>query len=135
MTGIRSAHIFTLLFSCMFLFIAGCSTMQTIDISKRSQKYETDYLSAFKAVIAYCNERNYPIAMADKELGIVNTDYGSDQIDNSRLKVNFSLKKLSDTKTNIVIIVSDEKKLPIVESAATRIYKRIFDGVQSQIGK
>ena len=79
--------------------------MQSIDISKRSRKFNADYLSTFKAIAGYCNDRGFAITMADKDLGLLNTDYKENDgtakffFGNYRSKLNFSMKKISENET------------------------------------
>jgi hypothetical protein len=121
--------------------------MQTVDVSKRSHKYETDYFTTFKSIIRYCNDKGFPITMADKDLGIVNTDY-NENVDlplslgrSQRVKLNFSIKRLSDVETNVVIIASAEYEgmhgswiqTPMTENHAVELFQQIFDGINSSI--
>jgi hypothetical protein len=135
--------------SFALLLFSSCSTMQTIDISKRTRKFNADYLSTFKAVAGYCNERGFAITMADKDLGLLNTDYKENDgttkffFGNYRSKLNFSMKMVSENETQVIVNASAEKQgafgswtqTTMSEDQAIELFKKIFTGIQSQLDK
>src|SRR5260221_4643761 len=92
--------------SCLLL---GCSgTVQTVDISHRTRVYQADYQKVLKAVVDYCNDIGFPVSMAEKESGQIDTGYrvneglGMPILVQSRARVSFSLEKLSDSETKMI---------------------------------
>lgn len=137
---------FSFLVCCL---VVACATTQTIDVSLRTNVFQADYLTTFKAVVDYCNDGGFAIVMADKELGILNTDYkesggaSSFFFGNSRAKINFSLKKVSETETKVIVTISGEKQgafgswtqATMTEGEAKGYYQSVFEGVQARLNK
>jgi hypothetical protein len=134
----------------MFIQLAfvGCSTMQSIDVNKRSRVYQAEYITVFKAVIGYCEEKAFAIIMADKDLGIINTDWKENSgvskffIGNKRVKINFSLKEIvSGKETRVVLTISAQEQglfgtyqeSTMTESQAVDAYNTVFGRIQQQI--
>ena len=59
----------------LVLVACGCATTQSINEEYRTRLYEKDINIVFGAVGKYCTAHGFPITMADKEMGIINTDY------------------------------------------------------------
>lgn len=126
----------------------GCATTQSIDQSKRTRTFEADYLSTFKASLDYFNERGFAVAMVDKDLGIINTDYRENDgvakffLGNYRAKINLSLRAIPDkTQTKIIATISAEKmesnifqsrwvQATMGEGEAADYYTKVFNGIQ-----
>lgn len=123
--------------------------MQSIDVNKRTRVFNADYKTVFKAVVGYCNERSFAIIMADKDLGIVNTDWKENSgvskffTGNKRAKINFGLKETADGKgTRVVLTVSAQsqgmfgtyQEATMTEGQAVDAFNAIFDSIQGQIG-
>jgi len=141
-----------LLFSVSILaLLLSCSSMQSLDISYRSRSYEQDYLTVFKACLDYCNFKGIAVKYVDKELGIIDTDFKEKDPDftrgilgilsESRIKINFSVKKKSD-KTNVVVNASIEdlegsegtwRQVNLTEDEAKGYYDKIFRGIENQL--
>lgn len=98
----------------------GCATttMQTLDVSSRSRAYEADFTATFRAVVAYCTDHGFAVTMADRELGIINTDYkmtdpGSISTvltGNGRAKLNFTVQRITDKTTKVIALASLEQQ-------------------------
>lgn len=124
------------------ILLSACSTMQSIPVENRTYNYNADYLTTFKACVTVCNDNAYPIAMADKELGIINTDWkmndGTSQffMGNVKLKMNFSLSKLNETSTKVVVTmtgVQNGAALTMSEGQVKDTYANIFIAIQKRI--
>ena len=123
--------------------LAGCSTAQSIDVSKRSRTFDKDFTTVFRAAITYLTNEGYPIAQTDKDLGILNTDWlensgflkamGSNQ----RIKLNMVIQPVNQGTTRIVASMSWQHQpggnkwteAMVSEGQAADRYKDIFDGI------
>lgn len=134
----------------LLLAVVGCASMRPLDISKRTRLYAANYKTVFKAVMAYCQDRSIPVLTADKELGLINTDWVGNGgfLFKNRLKINFSLKDQGDTTKVVLTITTQQQRLNgigadasvgayedsgMTESEATDLYAKVFDGIQKQI--
>ena len=59
----------------LLLVIVGCSTTQSIPIEDRSRTYDVSYDVAFDAVVLALAEQGYAVEEANKEQGVINTDF------------------------------------------------------------
>lgn len=143
----KSLCLHLMIISIITILLSSCATMQSIPSSKRTKVFNTDYLTTFKAVISYCNDRSFAITMADKDLGIVNTDFKENEgtskffFGNYRSKLNFSIRQLSESTTQVLINASAEKQgafgtwtqTTMTENQATDLYHQIFSGIGNNL--
>jgi uncharacterized protein YceK len=134
------------------LVVAGCATMQSIDISNRSRIMDADYATTLKAAVDYLNSEAWQITAIDKELGLINTEFKSGSglsailSGGERYKLNFSVQKYSATKTKIIANMLYETKsgghlhsegtwaqANLTEKDAIEKYERVLGGIQSKI--
>lgn len=131
----------------VFVLLAGCvGTMQTVDESVRSRTYGADMKTTFKAAILYFNSKGFAIVMADKELGLLNTDWKSIDrtsailMGDARFKINLSMHEIGkETKVSGTISFQQKgymnqwEEAGVTESTARDLYAKMFDGIQSHI--
>jgi hypothetical protein len=135
----------SIIFSFLIIFF-GCSTMQTLNVSDRQHTFNAPYMKVFRAALNYCSEESFAVLLADKELGIINTDYKEAAVTEiffgkSRAKINFTIKKIDSTETNIILIVSAEEQgdygnwsqMTLTEGQAKDYYQKIFEGIESKL--
>jgi hypothetical protein len=134
--------------------VCGCATMQSINISNRSQIMDADYATTLKATVDYLNAEAWQITAVDKELGLINTEFKSASSVSTifgggeRYKLNFSIQKYSDTKTKVIANVLHETKsgghllregtwaqANMTEKDAIERYEHILGGIRSNIAK
>jgi len=121
--------------------------MQSIPPSKRTKVYNYDYITTFQAVLSYCNDVSFAVTMADKDLGIINTDFKENEgtskffFGNFRAKLNFYLKKQSESSIQVIINASGERQgafgswtqSTMTEQQAIELYQQIFSGIDKQL--
>lgn len=131
----------------MSLLFYGCATMQSISVQNRTHVYNASYINTFKAAIDYCNEKSFAILQADKDLGIINTDYKEADgasaffFGNKRVKINLSLKDIASDSTQIIAIISAQnagafgswQQATMSESQAADYYNMLFTGIENQL--
>jgi hypothetical protein len=135
-----------LYFACLILGCGG--NVETVDISQRTRVYQAGFQTVLKAVVDYCNDTGFPVASMDKESGSISTGYkvneglGMPILVQSRAKLSFSLKKLSDSETQVVSSMSIEKEIhgewthvDISEGPARDVYYQVLTGIQTQLSK
>lgn len=129
------------------LFILGCATTQTLEVSRRSMIYHTDYIATLKGAVDYCTEDGFAILSVDKDLGILNTDFketgGLVKILGGgwRWKINLSFIELADTITKVISIISTEKQgsfgrweqATMTGDRAEEFYTDVFRGIQAHL--
>lgn len=60
---------------CFSLLLAGCVTTQSLPVEDRSRTYDLDYDLVFDSAVQMLAERGFAIIDAEKDEGIINTDY------------------------------------------------------------
>jgi uncharacterized lipoprotein len=129
------------------LALSSCSTAQSVAVENRTKIFNSDYAAVFKAAFEYCNEKGFSIVNADKELGILNTDWRENDgayrffFGNKKVKFSLSLKKLDEKSTKIVAIISAQessvfgasREMTGVEGDFIELYKQLFQGIEKQI--
>lgn len=132
-------------FRLLLIVLLGCATAQTIEVSKRTRNFNADLISTFRASLAQLTNQGYPIEKADKDIGILNTDWlelgGTIKAlgGNQRLKVNLVIQPLDSSRTRVIASISWQhtpgggqwKEAMISESQAIEKYNEIFNGIQS----
>jgi hypothetical protein len=104
------------LIALLFLFIAACSSIQIGNSNYKARTFDADYSIAFTAIEDFCKDSNLKILSADKELGLIKTDYvefvstGSSSKGNLRSKINFNLSKTDENKTKVTITLIVERQ-------------------------
>ncbi|MCY3630605.1 MAG: hypothetical protein OXI05_06765 [Bacteroidota bacterium] len=63
------------LFCFLPLLLAGCVSTQNIPVEDRARTYDLDYDTVFDATVQMLAEQGFAITDAEKEEGIINTDY------------------------------------------------------------
>ncbi len=104
------------LITLLFLLIAACSSIQTGNSGYRSKTFQADYSIAFTAIEDFCKDSNLKIISADKEHGLIKTDYvefvstAKNSNGNLRSKINFNLSKVDENKTKVTITMIVERQ-------------------------
>ncbi|MCY3487206.1 MAG: hypothetical protein OXH34_02095 [Bacteroidetes bacterium] len=57
------------------VFLAGCATTQSLPVEDRSRTYDLDYDFVFDATVQMLAEQGFAIIDAEKDEGIINTDF------------------------------------------------------------
>lgn len=55
--------------------LPGCATTQSIPVDERTRVYDASYEDVYRATVQAFTEMGYPIDDADKEVGLLNTDW------------------------------------------------------------
>ena len=56
-------------------FLAGCVTTQSLPVGDRSRTYDLEYDFVFDMTVQVLAEQGYAVVDAEKDNGIINTDY------------------------------------------------------------
>ena len=130
------------------LLLSGCmgtfQTTQTVDPSIRTVTISAKHADAMRAALDYCNEKGFAVLSADKELGIINTDFKENNglskilLGNYRSKINFSFRQVSETMTRITLLISIEQQgafggwtqAVLGEDNVTEAYITVFKGIE-----
>ena len=89
------------------LFVMSCAPTP-VESSAKVRTFSRDYNVVFDAIIRYCNSNNYPISMADKSNGIINTDLcpidlaQSSSAKRGQNKITFTIHKKTDSSTTVM---------------------------------
>jgi len=132
------------LFVVFALVVCGCATTQSISEEYRTRLYEKDCAVVFGAVIKYCNAKAIPIIMADKELGIINTDYMTNSglskalIGGERGKLYFYIVQ-GKACVKLTAIITYEKsgafggysQATMMENDVIELYNKLFNNIES----
>ena len=57
------------------LLLVGCVTTQSLPVEDRSRTYDLDYDIVFDAIVQMLAEQGFAVIDAEKDEGIINTDY------------------------------------------------------------
>lgn len=82
------------------LLFAGCVTTQNLPVEDRSRVYDLDYDFVFDATVRMLAEEGFAITDAEKDEGIINTDY--------RAEGSFLSILSGPTRLKISALVSDQ---------------------------
>lgn len=136
----KKAFIFLVLAAC------GCATTQSIKEEYRTRLYEKDIPTVFGAVVKYCNSKGFPIIMADKELGIINTDYITNSglskalIGGERGKLYFYIVQANNYVKLTAIITYEQagafgsyNQGTMTEGNAVDLYDKLFLAIESNM--
>jgi len=104
----RNSFTITILMAVLAVFVCGCATMQTIDISSRSRIMNADYTTTLQAAVDYLNSEGWQIATVDREFGLVNTEFRSSAdlasifFGAERYKLNLSIHRTATDQTKVI---------------------------------
>jgi hypothetical protein len=133
-------------FVFLALFLLGCGTsLQSVDASRRTRTFNADYLSTFNAVLAFCSQNGYNASYADKNSGVINTNYkrlstNYALVFEQRMRVTFYVRAISASQTMVTATLALEYYVTRYETWETRemsadeaegIYERVLSSVQS----
>jgi hypothetical protein len=109
----------------------------------RTRNYSADYAKVFGACAEYCNVRGFPVESASESSGIITTSWKetSGILLTGRAKLNFSVKKVSERETRVVLnITAQQEDLGTftksysawtgTESQAKEAYDKVFAQIQ-----
>lgn len=127
--------------------LVGCVTTQGLNVAMRTHIYGAPFAQVFRASIDYCDERGLAITSADKDLGIINTDYRENDgaqrflFGRARARLNLSLKAISPDKTRIIANISAEvpgafgswTQATGSEAEVAKMYDQVFTGIGSRL--
>lgn len=136
----------------LFFLLAGCVTTQSLPVEDRSRTYDLDYDLVFDATVQALAEQGFAVIDAEKDEGIINTDYlaPSDRFasfffGDTRMKVtaliseapngtrallNFELQDV-----NVDINSPDYTPRNLSPRAARRYYREFFDLLDSYLAQ
>lgn len=93
-----------------FCVLVGCSTTQSLPVEDRSRTYDVAYDIAFDAIVTSLVEQGYAIEDADKDQGLINTDFLLQQSLASWLRGGTSRMKVSalvrDTEAGVRVVLN-----------------------------
>ena len=81
------------------VLLAGCATTQSLPVEDRSRTYDLDYDFVFDATVQMLAEQGFAIIDAEKDEGIINTDF--------RLESSFLSFLSGPTRLKVSALVSD----------------------------
>ena len=136
----------------LFLLLVGCVTTQSLPVEDRSRTYDLDYDFVFDATVQMLAERGFAIIDAEKDEGIINTDYRaqdaflssllgsarlkvsalvSDAPDGTRVLLNFDLQDVDQS----VESGGAYNSRSITPRAARRYYREFFDSLEDYLAQ
>ena len=128
------------------LLLLGCGvSLQSVDASKRTRQFYADYLSTFNAALTFCSQAGYTISYADKNSGVINTDYKTTPdyagLFEKRVRVSFHVSPGSELGTMVTATIVAEfymggkfktwETIKMSQEEAEREYRRVLSSVQS----
>ncbi len=85
------------------VLLAGCATTQNLPVEDRSRTYDLDYDFVFDATVQMLAEQGFAIIDAEKDEGIINTDY---RLERSSF-LRFLTSASDHTRMKVTALVSD----------------------------
>lgn len=137
-------------FLLLALLVAGCATTQSLPAEDRSRIYQLDYDLVFDATVQALAEEGFAIIDAEKDEGIINTDYRAESAllsflsGPTRLKVS-ALISNADNGTHVLLNFDLQDANPSVESGnlynarslsprrARRYYQEFFGAIEDRL--
>ncbi len=134
-------------FLLLALLVAGCATTQSLPAEDRSRTYSLDYDLVFDATVQALAEEGFAIIDAEKDEGIVNTDYRAEGAffaflsRPTRMKVSALITR-ADNGVHVLLNFDLQDANPSVESGnlynarsmsprqARRYYREIFGEIE-----
>lgn len=135
-------------FLLLALLVAGCATTQSLPAEDRSRTYSLDYDLVFDATVQALAEGGFAIIDAEKDEGIINTDYRAEGAifaflsgGPTRMKVS-ALITQADNGVHVLLNFDLQDANPSVESGnlydartmsprrARRFYREIFGDIE-----
>jgi len=134
------------------LLLAGCVSTQNLSVQDRSRIYDLDYDLVFDATVQMLAEQGFAIIDAEKDEGIINTDYRTkDRIlsflsgptrwkvsalvslapEGTQILLNFDLQEFVDQSPTGGGGMYRSK--PITERAAQRYYREFFGALENYL--
>ena len=132
------------------VLLAGCATTQSLPVEDRSRTYDLDYDFVFDATVQMLAEQGFAIIDAEKDEGIINTDYRaessllsflsgptrlkvsalvSDAPNGTRVLLNFDLQDVDDD------VRGAYSSRSLTPRAARRYYRDIFDSLENYLAQ
>jgi len=136
------------------ILIAGCVSTQSLPVEDRSRVYDLDYDLVFDAAVQILAEEGYAIIDAEKEEGIINTDYrAEDRLlswisgptrrkvsalvstapNGTKILVNFDLQEFVDQSFGLGFGDRVYRSKPISPQAARRYYRDFFNRLEEYL--
>ncbi len=141
------------IFSCFFsVLLVGCVTTQGLPVEDRARTYDLDYDIVFDATVQMLAEQGFAVIDAEKDEGIINTDYRS--LGNTfwtlfeggtRMKVSALISEAPNgTRALINVELQEENDGPnspeysvrnLTPRAARKYYQEFFDSLDSYLAQ
>lgn len=138
-------------FLLLALLVAGCATTQSLPAEDRSRIYQLDYDFVFDATVQALAEEGFAIIDAEKDEGIINTDYRAESAlfsflsgGPTRLKVS-ALISNADNGTHVLLNFDLQDADPSLDSSnlysarslsprrARRYYQEFFGAIEDRL--
>ena len=138
-------------FLLLALLVAGCATTQSLPSEDRSRVYNLEYDLVFDAAVQALAEEGFAIIDAEKDEGIINTDYRAESAlfsflsgGPTRLKVS-ALVSQADNGIHVLLNFDLQDANPSVESGnlynsrsmsprrARRYYQELFGEIEERL--
>ncbi len=138
-------------FLLLALLVAGCATTQSLPSEDRSRVYNLEYDLVFDATVQALAEEGFAVIDAEKDEGIINTDYRAEGAFFSfltggptRLKVS-ALVSQADNGIHVLLNFDLQDANPSVESGnlynarsmsprrARRYYQELFGEIEERL--
>ena len=131
------------------ILLAACATTQSLPVEDRSRTYDLDYDQVFDAVVMTLVNEGFSVIDAEKDEGIVNTDYRSEGrwltllTGATRMKVSALITE-ANSRTRVVLNFSLEdatddlapgtfQSRNVTGKRARRIYNDMFADIAEQL--
>lgn len=129
-------------------FLTGCVTTQNLPVEDRSRTYDLEYDFVFDAAVQMLAEQGFAIVDAEKEEGIINTDYRaqdnlwsfltsparmkisalvSNAPDGTRVLLNFDLQDAHEDGAGVY------NSRSLTPRAARKYYKEFFGSLEAYL--
>ncbi len=132
------------------LLLVGCATTQSLPVEDRSRTYDLDYDIVFDATVQMLAEQGFAVIDAEKDEGIINTDYRSPQnrfmsfiVGDTRMKVSALISEAPNgTRALINFELQDVNTGPgspdytprtLSPRAARRYYQEFFESLDNYL--
>ncbi|MCY4672899.1 MAG: hypothetical protein OXD43_03885 [Bacteroidetes bacterium] len=138
-------------FLLLALLVAGCATTQSLPSEDRSRVYNLEYDLVFDATVQALAEEGFAIIDAEKDEGIINTDYRAESAlfsflygGPTRLKVS-ALVSQADNGIHVLLNFDLQDANPSIESGnlynsrsmsprrARRYYQELFGEIEERL--
>lgn len=125
--------------AAVILTLQSCASTKNVPVSVRTNIYNADYNSTFKAIVQTLSKKGYIVKDINTNMGIINTGFTHNShlaaflVGNKRVKINALVSKAKNgTKVRLTITVQKKagiygwRRASMTKSKAREYYQTIF---------